>query len=166
MTFANLAPGVRVVLDANTLLYHFTNHAVFGPPCTQLLHRIRSQALTGLTAVHVLAEVAHRLMTVEAGALFGWPPASMANRLRRHPAEVRQLTQFRQAIDAVPNLGLSDLPVEAGHLSAAVRVSQQTGLLTNHALLVAVMQAHGLTHLASADTDFDRVPGLTRYEPA
>ncbi len=31
---------------------------------------------------------------------------------------------------------------------------------------VAVMQAHGLTHLASHDGDFDRVPGLTRYAPA
>jgi len=44
-------------------------------------------------------------------------------------------------------------------------VSQQTGLLTNDALIIAVMQAHGLTNLASSDTDFDRVPGLTRYGP-
>jgi predicted nucleic acid-binding protein len=33
------------------------------------------------------------------------------------------------------------------------------------ALVVAVMQAHGLAHLASHDADFDRVPWLTRYEP-
>jgi predicted nucleic acid-binding protein len=39
-------------------------------------------------------------------------------------------------------------------------------LLTGDALIVAVMQAHGLSHLASNDTDFDRVPGLTRYAPA
>ena len=32
--------------------------------------------------------------------------------------------------------------------------------------LVAVMQAHGLTKLASNDPDFDRVPALTRYAPA
>jgi hypothetical protein len=28
-----------------------------------------------------------------------------------------------------------------------------------------MMQAHGLTHLASNDPDFDRVLGLTRYAP-
>jgi len=33
-------------------------------------------------------------------------------------------------------------------------------------LIVAVMQANGLTNLASNDADFDRVPGLTRYAPA
>ncbi|MBW3540208.1 MAG: PIN domain-containing protein [Planctomycetes bacterium] len=38
--------------------------------------------------------------------------------------------------------------------------------LTNDALVVAVMQAHGLPDLASHDADFDRVAGLTRYAPA
>jgi predicted nucleic acid-binding protein len=33
-------------------------------------------------------------------------------------------------------------------------------------LIVAIMQANGLTKLASNDTNFDRVPGLTRYAPA
>ncbi len=31
---------------------------------------------------------------------------------------------------------------------------------------VAVMQDRGLLHLASNDSDFDRVPGLTRFAPA
>ena len=38
-------------------------------------------------------------------------------------------------------------------------------LLTGDALVVAVMQAHGVTLLTSNDADFDRVPGLTRYAP-
>ena len=42
---------------------------------------------------------------------------------------------------------------------------QQLGLLTNDAVTVALMQAHGLTRVASSDADFDRVPGLTRYAP-
>ena len=39
-------------------------------------------------------------------------------------------------------------------------------MLTNDALIVALMQANGLTSLASNDPDFDRVPGITRYAPA
>jgi predicted nucleic acid-binding protein len=38
--------------------------------------------------------------------------------------------------------------------------------LTDDALVVAVMQHHHLTVLASLDDDFDRVPGLMRYAPA
>jgi predicted nucleic acid-binding protein len=33
------------------------------------------------------------------------------------------------------------------------------------ALIVAMMQANGLTKLASNDADFDRVPGITRFSP-
>ena len=36
----------------------------------------------------------------------------------------------------------------------------------NDALIIAAMRSHGLNCLASADSDFDRVPGITRYAPA
>ncbi|MGO8747599.1 MAG: type II toxin-antitoxin system VapC family toxin [Thermoguttaceae bacterium] len=49
---------------------------------------------------------------------------------------------------------------------AAAGMSKQTGLLSNDAPVVAVMQNHGLNNLASNDADFDRVSGLTRYAPA
>jgi len=47
----------------------------------------------------------------------------------------------------------------------AVVLSQQVGLLSNDALIVAIMQANGFTKIASHDADFDRLPGLTRYAP-
>jgi predicted nucleic acid-binding protein len=39
-------------------------------------------------------------------------------------------------------------------------------LLSGDGLIVAVLQANGLTHLASQDADFDRVPGIIRYAPS
>ena len=63
-------------------------------------------------------------------------------------------------------IGLDVLPVGKSHVSLAADVSRQTGLLCGDALVVAVMQAHGLANLASKDADFDRVPGITRYAPA
>jgi hypothetical protein len=42
MTFADLALGASVFLDANTLLYHFTADAQFGAACTDLVERMLS----------------------------------------------------------------------------------------------------------------------------
>jgi hypothetical protein len=81
-------------------------------------------------------------------------------------ADVQALAQPRQAVDDVRAMGVQIAPVTADLVAAATLVSQQTGLLTNDALVVAVTQAHGLTHLASHDADFDRVPGIARYAPA
>jgi predicted nucleic acid-binding protein len=165
MRFADLAAGDTVLVDANTFLYQFTADPVLGPPCSQLLQRIENQDLTGFTSVHLLAEVAHKLMTIEAHRVLGWPLAGMANRLRRHPAEVQRLTDFRLCIDQIARSRVRILPAPASVLTDATAISQQPGLLINDALVAAVMQANGLTRLASNDADFDRVPGLTRYAP-
>jgi predicted nucleic acid-binding protein len=165
MTFANLPVGAAVFVDANTLAYHFSLHPRFGPPCTALLQRIEQQDLLGYTSTHVLSEMAHRLMTLEAISLFNWAAAGIGNRLRTHPAEVAKLTTFRLAMDQILQGKLQVLTVAPALLATGVALSQQIGLLSNDGLIVAVMQANGLTKLASHDADFDRVPGLTRYAP-
>ena len=104
-------------------------------------------------------------MTIEASILFGWPFPGIANRLRTHPARVQQLTAFRLAVDRVLQSSLQMLVVAPPLVSTAAALSQQVGLLSNDALIVAVMQANGLTKLASHDADFDRVSGFARYAP-
>jgi predicted nucleic acid-binding protein len=128
--------------------------------------RIEHQDLVGFTSTSVVSEMAHRLMTLEACALFGWTYAGIARRLRQHSAQVQQLRRFRQSIQEVPQYRIQVLTVAAGLIDACAALSQQTGLLHNDAVIVAVMQANRLTNLASHDADFDRVPGLTRYAPA
>ena len=58
MLFADLAAGDQVFLDANTLVYHFGPHPVFGPPCNQLIERIEKKELEGFTSTHALSAVA------------------------------------------------------------------------------------------------------------
>jgi predicted nucleic acid-binding protein len=79
---------------------------------------------------------------------------------------VQSLIRFRQALREVPQYGVRILSVPEILGDAGAAISQQTGLLTNDALVVAVMQHHGLANLASNDADFDRVPWITRYSPA
>jgi predicted nucleic acid-binding protein len=113
----------------------------------------------------MLSEVAHRIMTIEASNTFAWQLAGIVQRLRRQPNQVQRLTGFRQTVENVLHSSIQVLPIPASLIGTAAQVSQQTGLLSNDALIVAVMQANGLTNLASNDADFDRVPGLTRYAP-
>jgi predicted nucleic acid-binding protein len=166
MTFNQIPANVALFLDANVLVYYFAPDPGFGPACQVLIDRISQlQDVSAYTSTHVLSEVAHQLMILEAVALLGWPLAGITRRLERHPAEVQELTRFRQAIDEVPRLGIEVLPIERHLMPMAAAFSQLHGLLTNDALTVATMQDQALTHLASHDSDFDRVPGITRYAP-
>jgi predicted nucleic acid-binding protein len=166
MTFASIANGTAVFVDANIFVYSFGPDPQLGPPCQDLIERIELRHLQGFTSSQVLSEVAHRLMSLEACATFGWPYAGIAWRMQRHTAEVQKLTRFRQAIDAILAIGIQVMPVFARHVVSAATLSQQFGLLSNDALVVAMMKENGLTQIASHDADFDRVSGITRFSPA
>jgi len=166
MTFADLVAGDSVFVDANTLIYYFGPDPVFGAVCRQLIQSIDSQQLHGFTSTHVLAEVAHQLMIIEASTLPGWTLGKVRQRLQQQPSVVQQLALFRRTIETVLQSNLRVLTLAPALLGDAVVLSQRHGLLTNDALTLSVMQASGLTKIASADADFDRVPNITRYAPA
>lgn len=166
MKFTELVSGSSVFIDANIFIYAFAPEPQFGLCCSQLLERIERHDLQGFTSTHVLSDVAHRLMTIEACAKFGWPYPGIASRLVRHPTEVQSLTQFRVAIEAIIAIGVQLITVRPQHVVAATILSQQFGLLSNDALIVALMREHGLTQIASHDDDFDGVTGLQRFESA
>jgi predicted nucleic acid-binding protein len=139
VNFANLAAGDAVFVDANTLTYHFESHARWGPPCTQLLQRIENQQPAGYTSSQVLGEASHRLMTIEAHRLLGWPIAGIGNRLRTNPTEVRKLGLFCTAVEHLLQSKLHILTVTPANLVTGVALRQHIGLLTNDALIVAVL---------------------------
>jgi predicted nucleic acid-binding protein len=166
MTFDAIPHGAAIFIDANVLVYKFSNHPAFAAPCNHLLQRIENGELSGYVAAAGVSDMAHRLMAMEAGTLFGWPNQGIARRLRSHPTQVQQLALYRQAIDDLALFGLQILPIDGSLVSLAADVTRQYGLLSGDALVVTVMRAHNLTLLASHDADFDRVPGITRYSPA
>lgn len=165
MTFDDIPPGVVVFLDANCLVYAATSDPQYGAACQRLLEQIDNKAIQGCASAHVLADLSHRLMTIEAALTLARPMTGIAGWLRRHPAEVQRLNRYRQALDDLQAIPLPILPVTGGQVSRAADFSRQYGLLTNDAVIVALMLEHGLTHLASNDADFDRIPTIIRYAP-
>jgi predicted nucleic acid-binding protein len=164
MIFADIPAGAGVFIDANAFVYHFTPHPMQSI-CQRMFDRISRGEIGGFTSAAVLGDVAHRLMTYEAADTYGWPMTGIAYRLQQHPNELKTLTRFRQAVDEVPNFGVRVLWVGLSDVTTATQLSQQYGLLSGDALVVAMMQAGGLSLLASNDSDFDRVPWITRYAP-
>jgi predicted nucleic acid-binding protein len=164
LTLDDITAGAAVFIDANCLIYAFdaSAHQV---ACRKLLDRIANGDVQGFASAQVLAEVSHRLMTIEAATLFSRLLSGMANWLRRHPTQLQRLSRHRQAIDELTLLPLTILSVTGPQVSRAADISIQHGLLTNDALIVVAMVEYGLTLLASNDADFDRVPGITRFAP-
>ena len=165
MKFEDIPSGASVFFDANVFVYNFSPDPQFGVPSQQLLERVELGDIFGYCSTHELSDVAHRLMTLEACQIFGWPYTGIGRRLRNNPTEVSRLTGYRKALDEILAIGIRVLPVDEQQVLLAADLSQQHGLLSGDALIVAVMHANNIVLLASNDTDFDRVRNVARFSP-
>ena len=161
---ATVPSGQHLFIDANICIYHFTQSPLTAA-CTALLQRVEMGNLVGSTSVVTLAEVSHRLMLLEAIHTFGLVPRTAVRYLKEHPDLVTQLSQYRVATEAVATFNVTVEPVTPEHFRAAQQLCARHGLLTNDALLVAVMQSLVLADLASNDSDLATMPGLTLWQP-
>jgi predicted nucleic acid-binding protein len=60
---------------------------------------------------------------------------------------------------------LTILPLTLAIVQASAEVRTGEGLLTNDSFVVACMREQGLTQLATANGDFDRIGGMKIYKP-
>src|SRR5438132_14376439 len=100
MTFIDPVPGDVVFVDANIFVYHFAPDPVLQIPCGQLLQRIENQEIHAFTSTHVLAEAAHRLLTLEARTNFGWSSGKIVRRLKQNPSSMQTSFSFGQRLSA------------------------------------------------------------------
>jgi len=165
VTFADLPAGGVVFLDTNCLVYAATADPQYGPACKRLLERIENKDLQGVTSAHVLGEMAHRVMTIEAALTLGRPLTGMSTGCGA------TLPMFSGSANiSGPSMTSRRSPsLSSRSVAQTSRVPPTSAFSTACSLMMhlssSIMQSHGLTALASLDADFDQVPGITRYAP-
>jgi predicted nucleic acid-binding protein len=158
-----LQSGTRVFVDAPIFIYHFTG---VSDECREFLHRCESAELDALTSSIVVAEVAHRLMTIEAVAQGLVPAGGVVRRLRENPSLVRRLGRYRDQVESIPLMSVEVVPVDLGALLRSAEARSRHGLLVNDSLVVTSAIDHRAAALASSDRDFERVRELELCSPS
>ena len=159
----DLPAGISCFVDSNIFVYHFAGVGPITACCREFLCRIGG-SLTGFTTASCIADAVHRFMMIEAQEKFALGMNTL-RWLQRHPERIRELTIYQDAAREVEVLPLQLLVPDAVTISEATDISHTHSLLTNDAIIVALMRRHGLTHVVTNDDDFDRVPGLTVWKP-
>jgi len=151
-----------VFIDANIFIYHFTG---ISQECSSFLERCERGGLWGVTAVHILLEVLHRLMMIEAVTKGLVTAGNVVKKLRERPNVVKQLTDCRTQTEAILEMGIGVVGLTLDVLKTSHPYRRRDGLLVNDSLIAAVMKAEGILDLATVDPDFTRVEGLRVYSP-
>jgi predicted nucleic acid-binding protein len=161
----NMAAGTRCFIDANIFYYHGVETPTLSDPCSDLLRRVGQGEVLAFTSIHVLAEAVHKAMLAEAASRFGLTRTGLVGWLQRNRERIAELHVFRDLAAEFGRMSLSVLTPDLALLEEATAVSTNFRLLTNDALVVALMRRDGLTDLVTNDDDFDGVPGLTVWKP-
>jgi predicted nucleic acid-binding protein len=157
--------GERCFVDANILCYCFVETPKFSIASRAFLQRVQHGDLAAATSVRSLSDCVHKTMLAEISQRFGRSRQRLVGWLKQNPQAFDQLPKTAEVCDRLLQLRLTVLPQETSMLKQAVSLSQSHQLLLGDATIVALMQRHGITHLATNDDDFDRVPEITVWKP-
>ena len=162
MNLDGIEEASAVFIDANVFIYHFVGAS---PQCSRFLARCESRELRGATSALVLAEVCHRLMTIEAVERNLVAPRNVVSKLATHPDLVRQLMTYETAIEAIPSMGVEVTPLTDAIVIQGLRIQRRYGLLTNDSMVMATMFRDGFRILATADRRLARVDRIETALP-
>jgi len=154
-----LAPGCFI--DANILIYARRG---MSEQCRVLLERCAQREVSGVLTTIALAEFCHRRMMQEAQSQ-GLSGSNPARALGQNPALVRQLIQYRQDLEDLIAGQFSVLNIAETDFVKALELQRLHGLLTNDSLHLAAGLRVGVNRLATADPQFETVPGITVFKP-
>ena len=163
MTFSGILPRTKLYIDANIFVYASDGAS---RECRDLLERCGRRELDAFTGTHVLLEVAHRLMMIEAVDKGLVTPGNVPSKLKRRPELASQLNDHSDAIRSILNTGIYVLQVDAEILEISSDLRMQTGFLVNDSVSLAMMQRRRIPAIATNDRDFQRVNWLEVHLPS
>lgn len=137
-----MTPGTFV--DANVPIYAAGRAHPLKEPCVHVLLLAAEHPQAFVTDAEVLQELLHRYL-----ALRLWPQGRRA--FQRFSEIMQERVAVVQATDVQHAAGLADTYQELG---------------ARDLLHAAVMHRLGVRRIISADTGFDRLPGIERLDPA
>ena len=132
-----------LLLDANIRIYAEGREHFYRGPCRAIMNRVKARPDEYAIDTEALQEILYVY--------------SNRGETARGINEVAALLNLRTVI----------IPITVAEIRAAMRLMRDTpGLSSRDAIHSAVVLLHGLDGIVSADRDFDRIPGLRRYDPA
>lgn len=162
MTLNDIPDGAPVFVDANIFIYHFGGASV---QCKALLERSERQYIKAMTGVHIILEVLHRLMTMEAISKGLITPGQPAKKLKQNLDVIRRLSEYNHCVEDIRRMRVRIYPVTMKQVRSSEMVRRLYGLMTNDSVTAAMMLNHGIVSLATLDSDLARVPDLILYQP-
>ena len=127
------------------------------------MKRIEQSDINGYCNDFVFNEVIHKLMVTAIVNRYHYSPHEVVSIIKKEPKILNEIPELWQAGEL---LNAIDLKFISGpFFPEALKISKKYNLLITDAVHVAAMKKEGITHIATNDADFVRIPSLEIIKP-
>lgn len=161
----DIRDGTSVFIDANIFIYDILAVPEYVGSCSSFLKRVETGEIKGVTSILVISEVIHKLMFSELIERYGVKPKDVLLRMKNNPELIASLEKYRDIILKIGQIGISVIPNSDKTHEIASEIIKKYNLMSNDAINAALMRHHGITCIATNDSDFDRVDFLNVWKP-
>ena len=162
MTLNDIPSGASIFIDANVFIYHFTGISL---QSRNMLERVERKEILAVTGSHIILEVLHRLMIIEAISKGLITPGQPAKKLKRDLDIIEQLHDYNYCVAVIHRLGIDVYPITLNLILKSEAMRASYGMMTNDSVTAAMMFNYDIFNIASLDSDLSRIPGITLYLP-
>ena len=155
-----------MIIDTNIILYTALNHPAFQPSCTAFLIRVEREEIQGFIPSVVIQEITHHFIIselMEKG--YGTSVVDCIAHYKRDPLIMNELSKTWMEIQRIFKINCTILHDNPEIVRDSVSISRNFQLFTKDAYIASYAQFYKISHIASNDKDFSRIPGLSVWKP-
>lgn len=165
-TLDALLPDSEIFVDANIFLYSILGHPALKPKCQKFLINIETGVCKAVTSSLIFNEVLHKLMLAEAIRTYGLSSERDALKLiKEQPEVISNMSLVWENYHNLKKYPITIFSIDESVMDNAVALSKKYGLLISDSVHAAIMKINGIDNIATNDSDFEQIDGITVWKP-
>lgn len=158
--------GISIIIDTNIIIYAVLAHPVFGQLCRKFLKRIEAGEIIGYLPTVVMNEVVHKFVISELiERKVKKSTTEVLHRLKNDHEIIRTLQKTWIDIEYLYSFNCLIVSEKPDTFKESLFFIKEHQLMAKDAYIVAFAQSYNLSHIASNDRDFRRIPWLSVWHP-
>ncbi len=153
----------EVFVDTNIFVYALAKKHRYKRTCESLLSKINQGDIVGFTSSTAINELFHIILIGEVKNKYGG--VEVIRFIKEHPNVISECDVAYDALEDIFDSAIVILPLTLEVLLNAKTLSKKHNLLFSDAIHAASCEIYGIKHIATNDSDFDRVNFLKTWKP-
>ena len=159
----NLPSKAKIFIDSNILIYSLSRQSIYHEDCSHFVNRIVDGEVFGFLNPFVMSEVLFKNLI--ASLIKEYHPKDLIQFIKKNPHVLKKRKYIYEKISLLLGLNLNMLPTGRETWTKAVKLSVKYSLLPNDSIHAATCYIYNIEHIATNDSDFERVSFLKVWKP-